>query len=241
MLIVAGILIALAIDGWVGDARDRDTEISYLELLARDIDEIRQQAESQIEFEKHKIDAVGRAYRVLSAPDPAARRDELGEALALLTGRRTLSLGSATFDQMVSGGHLQLLRNEALRDALVRYFDSMDRRERIIEKNNRDLSDYVYIPFLLRSGISAVRDEADFSISSLPRATAIMNAGLGGEIVFPEDRVLAAPPDAESWNDIRRHVLWRARIAAVGQSLAEEIVDETDVIARAIAAELPGR
>jgi hypothetical protein len=241
MLIVAGILIALAIDGWVSDARDRRAETSYLELLSRDIDEVRQQAEAQVAFERDKIVMAGRAYAALSSPDPAASRDELGESLALLTGRRTLSLGSATYDQMVSSGRLRLIRDAKLRDALVRYFDRMNRRERIIEKNNRDLSDYVYIPFLLRAGISAVRSEADFSMPNLNRATVLMTEGLGGDIAFPEDRILAAAPDAESWNDIRRHVLWRARIAAVGQTLAEEIVDETDTIAGAIADELRAR
>ena len=42
VLIVAGVLIALAIDEWVNDARERRTETLYLQLLARDIDEIRQ-------------------------------------------------------------------------------------------------------------------------------------------------------------------------------------------------------
>lgn len=31
VLVVAGILVALAIDGWVGDARDRQTEAVYWE------------------------------------------------------------------------------------------------------------------------------------------------------------------------------------------------------------------
>lgn len=83
--------------------------------------------------------------------------------------------------------------------------------------------------------------DADFSLQVLPRATDILNAGLGEEIAYPVDRALAAPPDAESWNDIRRHVLWRARIAAVGQAQAEDILGETDAIARAIADELRGR
>lgn len=44
VLIVAGILIALAIDDWVSDARDRNSETLYLELLARDIDQIGREA-----------------------------------------------------------------------------------------------------------------------------------------------------------------------------------------------------
>ena len=52
VLVVAGILVALAIDGWISDSRDRQTEVVYLELLARDIEGIRHQVDLQIEFEK---------------------------------------------------------------------------------------------------------------------------------------------------------------------------------------------
>ena len=58
---------------------------------------------------------------------------------------------------------------------------------------------------------------------------------------LPEDRVLSEPAKADSWNDIRRNVLFRMRIAATGQALVESTVDQTNDIAKAIAAELGGR
>ena len=54
---------------------------------------------------------------------------------------------------------------------------------------------------------------------------------------FPEDRILSAPPEADSWNDIKRKSLFRIRIAAVGQALPKSILDATDEIASAIARE----
>ena len=140
---------------------------------------------------------------------------------------------------MVSSGHLQLIRNGQLRDKLVRYFDQMERLERIVEKNNRDLMDYVYVPFLMRAGITA-QSRARESTANLNRAAAILDENLGPNTVYPQDRVLAEPPDADSWNDIRRNVLFRTRIAAVGQTLADQIIVDTDSIAAAISAELEG-
>ena len=239
ILIVAGILIALAIDGWANDARDRNTEAVYLKLLARDIKEIRLLAESHIDFERTEIDTGARAYSALSAPDPAANNAELGRSLGLLSTRHTLVLSSATYDQMVSSGDLQLIRNEELRDRLVRYFDRMERNEWILEKNNRDLIDYVYLPFLMRVGIS-VTSRSQEPAATLNRANEILNESLGMGVVYPKDLVLLAPPDSDSWNDIRRNVLFRTRISAVGQSLAESIVNESDDIATALAAELGG-
>ena len=51
ILVVAGILIALAIDGWNADREDRRSERAYLELLVRDLGQIESQLQEQIVFE----------------------------------------------------------------------------------------------------------------------------------------------------------------------------------------------
>lgn len=240
VLVVAGILVALAIDGWVSDARDRQTEAIYLELLSRDITEVRQQAELQIEFEKEKMDIGVEAFKILDTPDLGANKEKLGSLLGALFARRTLNLSSATFDEIVSSGHLQLIRNRDLRDHLVRFFAQMELRERIAEKNNQDLIDDVYIPFLMRLGIT-VQPQSVGSLATLNRASEILSDRLSHVVVFPEDRILSAPPDADSWNDIRRNLQFRIFISAAGQATAELILNETDDIAAAIARELGSR
>lgn len=239
VLVVTGILVALAIDGWVGDAHDRQTEAVYLELLSRDIAEVRQQAELQIEFEKEKMDIGVEAYMILDAPDLRANEAKLGSLLGALVTRRTLNLSSATFDEIVSSGHLQLIRNRELRDHLVRFFAQMELRERIAEKNNQDLIDDVYIPFLMRLGIT-VQPQSEGSVATLNRASEILSERLSTVVVYPEDRILSAPADSDSWNDIRRNLQFRIFIAAAGQATAELILNETDDIATAIAIELGG-
>jgi hypothetical protein len=237
--VIAGVLIALAVDGWINDLRDRRTETVYLELLARDIEGIRHQADLQIEFEQEKIDVGVRAYEALTIPDPRTKQAEIGSLLAILITRRTVSLSSATYDQMVSSGHLQLIRNHELRNRIVRFFATLDRNERIIENNNRELIDRVFIPFVMRAGISALqRQETKEVTATLNRATAIVYEHLGPAVSLPEDRVLSAPADSDSWDDIRRNVLFRIRIAATGQALAESTADQVNDMATAITAEL---
>ena len=242
VLVVAGILVALAIDGWISDSRDRQTEAVYLELLSRDIEGIQHQVDLQIEFEKEKIDAAATAYAALTTSDPTTKRAEIGSLLALLVSRRTLSLSSATYDQMVSSGHLQLIRNHELRNMLVRFFAELERIERVTDNNNRELIDDVFIPFIMRTGVTALQPAEKLQVTSaLNRANAIMYERLGPDFSLPEDRVLLEPAEADSWNDIRRNVLLRMRIAATGQALTESVVDQTNDIVTAIAAELGGR
>ena len=240
ILIVAGVLIALAIDEWVNDARDRRTETLYLQLLARDLDEIRQRLDEQLAFEQNMMDISSRAYAALGVADPPQNQAELGRLLGSLGTRKTLSLTSATYKEMVDSGQLQLIDNPELRDTIIRYFTRMELVERIVDKNNAVFVDDIYNGFLIRAGITVQIFRKD-AISALARGGEILTEGFGEDVVYPDDRVLSQPADADSWNDIRRNLLLRARIAAVGQANSEETLAQTDEIAKAVASELHRR
>ena len=240
VILVIGIYIGLQVDDWVSERQDRETETMYLELLARDVAELQQQVEAQRAFEKDKVDAAARAYKLLTAEDSAAHQVELGELLTALSGRRTLSLISATYEQMVASGHLQLIRDRELRDKIVRHFALMKRDEQIFGKNNQDLIDDIYGPFLLQTGVSP-RFERHDTEATLNRGAQIMAERLGPEYEVLPDAVLARPPEAESWSDIRRHVLFRMRVASVGQAMSEKISAYMQEIADALAEELESR
>jgi len=240
IILVVGIYIGLQVDDWVSERKDRQTETIYLELLARDVAVLQQQVRGQLAFEKDKVNTATRAYELLTSDDPSAHQVELGELLTALSDRRTLSLVSATYEQMVSSGHLQLIRNRNLRDKLVRYFALMKRDEAIIGKNNQDLIDDIYVPFLLQVGISLRLSQHDTE-AVLNRAWAIMAARLGPDNELPPDVVLSRSPEAESWSDIRRNVIFRLRIATVGQAKNEDIASYMQEIADDLAAELDNR
>ena len=240
VILVIGIYIGLQVDDWVSERRDRETETMYLELLARDVQELQQQVEGQRAFEKDKVDAAALAYKLLTTENPAAHHIELGALLTALSGRRTLSLISSTYEQMVSSGHLQLIRDSELRDKIVRHFALLKRDEQIFGKNNQDLVDDIYGPFLLQAGISIRFDRRDTE-ATLNRGAQIMAEQLGSEYEVLPDTVLSRPPEAESWSDIRRNVLFRMRVAAVGQAKSENIAAFMQEIADELAEELKGR
>jgi hypothetical protein len=115
----------------------------------------------------------------------------------------------------------------------------LERSERITDNNNRELIDRVFIPFVMRAGVTALPPlDTKQVTTTLNRANAIVYDRLGAEFAIPEDRGLSEPPESDSWNDIRRNVLFRLRIAATGQALAESTLDQTNGIATKIAAEL---
>jgi hypothetical protein len=240
VILVIGIYIGLQVDDWVSERQDRESETTYLELLARDVAELQEQVAAQHAFEKDKVDAAGRAYELLMTDNPSAHQVELGVLLTSLSGRRTLSLVSSTYEQMVSSGHLQLIRDRELRDRIVRHFALLKRDEAIFSKNNQDLIDDIYGPFLLQIGISP-RFERHDTEEALNRGAQIMAERLGPDYEVLPDMVLSRPPEAESWSDIRRNVIYRMRVASVGQAKAEDITAYMQEIADELAAELEKR
>ncbi len=240
VLIVAGILIALAIDGWVSDREDREQESIYLELMARDVDELIRQAEEQVVFEQDKVAVAARVLELLAGSNPAAHQDEFGPLLTALQARRTVSLTSTTYEQMVSSGHLQLIRNPELRDKIVRHFAQMRRYEQIFANNNQDLIDDIYGPFLLATGITP-RFGRGSGVAVVQRGEAIMAEQLGPDFTSPPDEVLGRPADADSWDVIHRNVILRLRVASVGQALAEGIKTDMQEIADELGKELAAR
>ena len=240
VILVIGIYIGLQVDDWVSEHEDRKTETIYLELLARDVADLQQHVAAQHAFEKDKVDVAARTYKLLTSDDPSAHQVELGELLTALSGRRTLSLVSATYEQMVSSGHLQLIQDPKLRDKLARHFALMKRDEAIIGKNNQDLIDDIYGPFLLQAGVSMRFGRRDTE-ATLNRSAAIMAERLGPDYEPLPDLVLSRPPEAESWSDIRRNVIFRMRIATVGQAKSEDIATYMQELADGLAAELDRR
>ena len=240
VILVIGIYIGLQVDDWVGEREDRQTETAYLELLARDVAELQQQVDAQHAFENDKVLVGARAYKLLTSNDPSAHRVELGQLLSALSFRRTLNLVSATYEQMVNAGHLQLIRNRELRDMLVRYFAMMKRDETIIGKNNQDLIDDIYGPFLLQAGIST-NVSRPYTDATLNRGAALLAESLGPDYEPQPDAVLSRPPEAESWSDIRRHVIFRMNVATTGQAKSEEIEAYQQEMADYFTAELQHR
>lgn len=240
VILVIGIYIGLQVDDWVSERQDRETETMYLELLARDVAELQLQVEDQYVFEKDKVDVAARAFQLLTSENPSAHQAELGWLLTSLSSRRTLSLVSATYEQMVSSGHLQLIRDRELRDKIVRHFTLLKRDEQIFGKNNQDLVDDIYGPFLLQAGISLRFDGRDTE-TTINRGAEIVVEQLGSDYWDLSDTVLARPPEAESWSDIRRNVVFRMRVAAVGQANSENIATQMQEIADKLAEALENR
>ena len=134
-VIVVSILLAFWIDAWwggIGEARD---ERESLELVSRDLDAAIVQLTEFAEFAE-QIGTEGlKAMEALSVNE-VHEHLELSRMIQRASNRKTVALPTAAFMNMVSTGTLRLVRNRDLRDSIVRFYESAEIAQRILEKNS---------------------------------------------------------------------------------------------------------
>jgi hypothetical protein len=97
-LLILGILIALAVDGWMDDRRDARLERQYLERLARDLDQNIGILREFVDFEEKQVADGVLAYRALRGVEPA-EREAVSQAIDHLAPRPTSNLPDASVDR----------------------------------------------------------------------------------------------------------------------------------------------
>ncbi len=139
-VIVAGILVALAVDRWNEGRADRALERSYQTRLASDLhsDSIEFSAvTSRIESSYGAATFLLETLYVMPAarPDAPPQRSKdwsLAEALDM-AGRVSLFVpASGTYDELVATGNLRVLRSDSVRTALAAYYLAAQ-RERLYD------------------------------------------------------------------------------------------------------------
>jgi hypothetical protein len=126
-VVVVGILIALQVDNWNQARKDRAREQVYLERLARDIARDRATLEDAVARIGGWAGYVDDLFAImddpaLAAKDPCGFVRMIGEAA--FTYYPVLS--RHTFHEITSSGNLDLIRDDALKDTLGRYYDAFD-------------------------------------------------------------------------------------------------------------------
>lgn len=123
LVIVAGILIALAISDWDGNRKDRHLEQEYLQRLFIDVDTNLQLAQELRQYHGNVVKNARRVYPLIKS---GIDIDE--EPLMIITRAFWASAIwppdwiDSTHQELLSTGRYELLRNADLRRALLEYY-----------------------------------------------------------------------------------------------------------------------
>ena len=127
LIVVVGVLTALAVDNWNSERVDRGLERYYLSGLVADLDS----ATAMVVSNRDRSNQIGSAalevlgwIRGTSAP---ASVSELESVIRRTTSGWPIPPESSTWTEMNQRGHVQLIDNDALRQLTIRDMEDLER------------------------------------------------------------------------------------------------------------------
>lgn len=240
VVIVASILLALAADAWWDGRQDRSDERSSLELIDRDLTDAIAQLQEFTVLMDGSLTAALSTYQALSGPPDQIDRSTVSAAIVRASLRRTISLPSAAYTDLITTGNSRIISDRSLRDEILRFYASAERTQAIIERNNTTLIDGMFWTQLFGRGIVLPRPGSDAGVALTDVITDSLRVRLG-EVVHRTDRLWELPPASPEWDSVRGSMLIFARSAIASKTVAAQtIAAATDVQLR-IRAELEER
>jgi hypothetical protein len=128
VLIVTGVLIALAANSWWEARQDRERESAYLRQLLSDTRENEERIRGVIVFDSTRLAG---SERFLEAVREAGDGDR---DLSLEIGARVFVPLTGTSTALIQTGDLRLVRNDSLRFVLLTFADGLPRIEQVLQQ-----------------------------------------------------------------------------------------------------------
>jgi len=238
LVVVTGVLVAIALNAWYQGRRDATTEATYLALLSRDVERTVADLQEAAAFERSQEMNGLTAYRAFSSRRAGPEPDSVRVALTQLLVRRTATLSKATYEDLLSTGNLSLISDRALRDRIVRFYDESTTLTDILNRNNATFVDGLYNRTLVASGLLLPKVLADpFGGRGLSLADSLLLEGLRGGYDDEPDPLWSLPREDPAWARARSVLLTRTTTAAVSRQSDESMLEQAHALKHALDAE----
>ena len=215
LVVVTGVLVALAFNAWYQGRQDQDRAGSYLKRIDGDLDLMIHDVNTASAFERQEVADGFFAYGVLSHPADAAAEQKASRALAHLLVRRTIPTHDGTYRDLISTGDMRLI-NDELRNEMVAYFDEADRLLSVIAKNNQVFVDDMYGGVMLERGLVMPLKNAEI-ISVLVQLEDSLSDHLRGGYADQPDRIWSLPANSADLAAARSVLIQRIRTSLLAE------------------------
>jgi hypothetical protein len=221
LVVVAGIMAALALNAWWQGRQDASREANYLALISRDLRQMDGNLQELRSFEAAQVRDGLRAYRILSAGarTPAQQR-EVSVLVSRLGSRRTMVAVGAAYEDLTNTGNLRLIRDQELRDRVVAFYERAERELTIHNRNNAFFVDDQFVNGLVGQGLFVYRGTRR---AVYAQGDTTLTAALAGGYVESQDRIWSLPSDGPEWATVRSLLLLRIDIASAAQERAQRL------------------
>lgn len=135
LLVVIGILIALQINNWNAERKERNLESKYYCRLHEDIIQDKEQISNLTELAKERLKASNQAVRLLL--NDKANKLDVGTQLhlAIKAIYSDFKPNNSAFEDLKSGANLNIIKDKSIIKALNHYFNKVEELKSIIMVN----------------------------------------------------------------------------------------------------------
>jgi len=170
ILVVIGILIALSINNWNESSKEKSIETQYLLNISEDLKEQFISIEVQMGYEKAYYEAASRIIDYYNTHQKFALDSTFFKDATFLLERKTFVITDPTYTDLISSGNINMIKKEENKDALLKYYQELERIEKVIQSNNSLLIDQHYVLTFLKNGyyFSNKEEAIRYNISAIP-------------------------------------------------------------------------
>ncbi len=146
ILVVIGILIALQINNYSEQQKERKQERILLTNLANDVAQDILQIENNTELSRERLQRLDSLVQLLRAPDSVNTSRFVRQSYEFVFDQYFKS-NSGIFDEAVSSGKMSYVQNESLRQSIFNYYRNA--KETYTDGTTRQITDEFITPLLV--------------------------------------------------------------------------------------------
>ena len=131
-----GILIALQINTWNQQRIETQKESRYISELARDLNSQLQEIQYLKETEASSLEKLNTLIDLLDGNERFEVDEEIASLFFFLYARTSFTIKNPTYQELIATGNIELIRDEELRNSIIKYYQQLEKSALIIQKNN---------------------------------------------------------------------------------------------------------
>lgn len=136
ILVVLGILIALQLNTWREQTRNKKTECIYLSSLSLDLGRQLDAINQQLAFEGGVIKDAEALINAYHESDRFIVDSVFSTHVNTLNNRFTFRISNSTYEELLSTGSMNIISSDTLKSQLLNYYQVLQRHESVITRNN---------------------------------------------------------------------------------------------------------
>tara|TARA_R110001632_G_scaffold232735_1_gene374410 strand:- start:2338 stop:3138 length:801 start_codon:yes stop_codon:yes gene_type:complete len=136
ILVVIGILIALQINNWNENRKDRKKERIYITNIQRDLKAQLKSLDRAIQGESSSFESLSNAKKSFHQNNKFVVNNKNLAEISAINDRFTFNIIDTALEEIKSSGNLDIITNSAVKDSLLKYYDELKLQAQIIANNN---------------------------------------------------------------------------------------------------------